>query len=260
MAHPFFRRLQRFGGRLGAAAIVAGLAVVGGLAGCMRDDPLFKVSDMAAAPELVGNWSGVDKDGKAFTLKITQETQGVEDGRLVARYSDKSIETKTRETVPVYTLHVEFPPSPSSPGKEGEALVSTTLDLRGYLLNNGSSTQKLLCIQSEEQPSKEIGSLFKVNTHWILGVKVDGDRLSIRLPSVMVLLAPSVKLLDAPIAAAPEAEAPVIEDAIRKNAEGKNSGGSFLTDNADRALGVVRRYGLRPGFWQDSAMEFTRMK
>jgi hypothetical protein len=244
-------------GWLGALTAV----VLGMVGGCVRDDPAFKVADMAAAPGLVGTWSGTGATGQVLTLKISETTQVVKDGRLLARGADQSTDnTVRRTTVPVYTLHADFgvPASAPADGADAKEQAPTALDLRGYLLTDGES--QLLCLQSEEKPAPGLASAFTVNTQWIVQVRLSGDKLTLRMPKTIVLLSPSTRLLDPPVFASADAECPALEAAMKADAGGKGGGGGFFTTDADRALGVVRRYGARPEFWQEPAIEMARVR
>jgi hypothetical protein len=260
--------LGRVGLNLRSALFAVGALVL--LSGCVRDDPAFLVSDMAAAPSIVGAWVGKDQEGKEVTLTVTEDVQAGSGGRLMARGSggyDDAVAKKA--TVPVYGLRADFGMTPTEPAADGdeEKAVASSLRVRGYLLRADGlgDGEYLLCIQSEEEEGKPLGSIFTVNTQWMLGVKVssggDGvDRLTVRMPSVLLLLSPATQLLDPPAVTRVDAECPAVEQALRVDAEGKVVGGSFLSNNADRVLAVCRRYGSRPGFWREPLVEYTRRK
>lgn len=224
---------------------------IGGLAGCVKDDPAFRAVDLTAVPALVGTWQSDTLDKAQLRLTFAADRQSLEGGRLKARSMNTSSARATgEETTVVYSLKIE-----STERDDAGKLTTKTLAARAYAVNAGKRT--LLCVQNDEAEPEGLAPTFTISKQLFFAVAVSGDSLTINWPKVQITLAPSVKLLDQP--GSDDAPAPTVDAALQADEQGNVPGATLLTSSPDRALWVYRHYGDRPGFWEEKGLTFTRV-
>lgn len=232
--------------------------VTGFIAGCVRDDPAFRASDLVAAPSIQGTWKARDGEQTPVSLTFTAVKQKVESGRVKPRaIGADNTPGASEQAATVYSVLAEWPASAADIAAGKPA--TNTLPLRGYLLSCPGMEGDLLCLQrDDEQETEPLGGFLRFNAHWFGRAVIKGETLTITPPAVLVTLSPMVKLLDPPSAMSPDAAAPTVEAALKPDPQGNINGGSLLTNDPDRALGVYRRYGGKPEFWQSGGLVLIR--
>ncbi len=228
-------------------AIVVSLS----LAGCVRPDPLFKVQDLVTRPELPGTWVSTDANGKDVLWTISPDFQPVKDGRVDRRaFSQASLDEQVRNgAVTAYVME-------STMSREPEGVPPIHVRARLYLID--ATPYTLGCIAndptSEMQKKADSTGLFSVASNTFIGVEIKADELVFHSPRVGVALLPMAEMLD-PASVQADDPAPEFE---RRLAD-KDAGGILMTPDADRAVGVMRRYGKTAGFWREETTTMRRV-
>ncbi len=234
-----------------ALRLIALTLLLGGSAGCVKDDPAFRSGDLTALPSLAGTWQSTGLDKTDLKLTFTADRQSLEAGRLKARALNTTMaRARGDDTAEVYTLHIE-----STETDDDGKVTTKALAARAYAVSAGRRT--LLCVQNDEPAPEGLAPTFTISKQLFIAVAVSGDRLTINWPKVQITLAPSVKLLDQP--GSDDAPAPTVDAALQADENGNVPGATLLTSSPDRALWVYRHYGDRPGFWEEKGLTFTRV-
>ncbi|MFT3685890.1 MAG: hypothetical protein QM783_13375 [Phycisphaerales bacterium] len=267
--------------RVGFAGVLGGAGVIAGFlqGGCTRDDPAFRVSDLAAAPGLVGTWTGTGSSGERIDVKVTESNQPTQNDRVMARLTNGQAQDGATGSAKVYVFHMVSTPSGAAKGQsdaqgaaaQADKAEPTVIDARVYALTGAPADQGgdgtlIGCLQFEPADGFPLKAedvepfALRFRAHLLLGLRQNGDTLSIRVPAAPVMLAPTVKLLDPPNLPSPDAPAPAMEAAFTPGDKGSTTGEWLLTNEPDRAIGVYRRYMTRPSFWAEHGIELTRVK
>ncbi len=220
------------------------------LAGCVHPDAMFKVNDLVTRAELPGTWVSMNEDGSEVVCTITADPHPVKDGRLDRRPMNlgRPEEPARDATATAYVME-----STLSRGDDG----SPPLHLRARLYLIHATPYTLVCIANDSTPEMQKAAdgsgLFSLRCNTFLGMEIKGDELVFHSPRVEIALLPMAEMLDS-VSVNVGDPAPELERRLAQ----KDATGVLITPDADRAVGVLRRYGKSPGFWREETTTMRR--